>query len=115
LYDATTTLWIYKLHKPNLLDFAKKDPSHPENTTFTKRTINGYETIIADFTSYEAWNNEQVAMAILPGAIKPEPIKRKIAYIRYKNFVYVLKSGSLFSENEVERFEKILNSLKFIY
>jgi hypothetical protein len=101
--------------KPNLLDFAKKDPSHPENTTFTKRTINGYETIIADFTSYEAWNNEQVAMAILPGAIKPEPIKRKIAYIRYKNFVYVLKSGSLFSENEVERFEKILNSLKFIY
>lgn len=117
LYDSTISISTgkskYSYKFATLMDFAKDYLEFYESsTTFQKKDINGKEAIVADFIVSEEFYKKLKALS-RSDIVDPIGLKRKTIFIKKNNSVYIIKSGSLFSETEAERFDKIVNSIKF--
>lgn len=101
----------------NLLDFVKQDDQlYIRGMTFKRTTFKGDQAVIANFTMNEKLHKEINTFYSLNRHRELEPIgyEDQRVFILHQNYIYKLNSGSLFSETESDRFNKILNSLTFI-
>lgn len=117
-YRTTINLLRYRYDGKNLMGFARDNASHHVSATeFHKTTINGNEAVVADFTMTEELYKKLTDLYSLnpKGVLEPVGLKRRRVYIQNNGFVYILQSGSLFADTEIERFDKVLHSFKFLY
>lgn len=118
LYSSQITFMRTKESTNNILNFVRNDdPLYTPGMTLKNTTFKGDPAVIADFTMNEKLHKEINTFYSLNTHRELEPVgyKDRRIFILHKGYVYRLSSGSLFADTEVERFEKILNSLTFIH
>lgn len=125
LYDTKITISYYRVRdERNTKDFIEKinnfgDPGGEpymkllprENYNIT--TIDGREATVVDYvvTSEIAKKiKDDFMMKIIQ---LPESYKTKIVYIKSKDFIYILKAGSLLYKEDEDLFNQILSTFKF--
>ena len=117
LYSSQITLMGTKVSTNDVLDFAKNDdPLYTPGMTFKNTLFKRDQAVIADFEMNEKLHKEIDSLYSLNRHRELEPVgyKRRSVFILHKGFVYKLRSGSLFADTEIDRFNKVLQSLTFI-
>ncbi len=116
MYDSNISLVLYDIgNNKDLLSFAKEnDGLYSEATGYNSTEINGLNTVIANFVMTNQLHSTLEGI-YTKSNIEPVEYKRQTAYVQDKNFVYIMQSGSLYSSNQQEIFNKIMNSFKLLY
>lgn len=128
LYDDSVQIYLASIKKNSidakskLIDFVKEDtirvPKYQTESTFHQNMINGNEVIIADFEMTDTQHKiEKANLPSLKDKYELEPVgyKDKTAYIKRGNDIFIFRSGNLFDKYQIDTFNKIILSFKFIY
>jgi len=115
-------LFKRKLEKnTTLLDFAKETELFPwqdqRDVKYTEVTINNYEAVKAEFEVTE--KHKELSAYVKGGEQKiiDEPLgfKGTMIYIKYKDYVYIWKTGSVNNMGAEKDFDLMVNSFKILF